>query len=368
MRAGGGGPGRLWAARAGTAERAVRTRHLRSLWWMPTARLGVVRWPATARERMFVRPWHYWWQAHLLDCLLDAQLRAPQPSRRDLADRLARGIRVRNLSAWTNDYYDDVAWLGLALQRSGQAVGLHRDGAVDAITTRLRSGWTGHGGGGIWWRVGDDFKNVPANGPAAILLARTGNPADFDRALRIGQWMTDNLVDPDRGLLWDGLRVDTGGAVRSVDQAVYSYCQGVYLGTCLELAAGTGDVEWLYRAARTVEATAEHLTDDDGVLRCHGDGDGGLFTGILVRYLALAATGLPAGEEVTRSLAAGLVVTSAEAAWRHRSIAVGGPLFGTEWSVPCASPPAASRDLSVQLSGWMLCEAAALIERRAAEA
>lgn len=346
----------VWAARAGTAERAVRTRHVRSLWGLPPAKLGTVRWPGGWRQRLFVRPWHYWWQAHLIDCLLDAELRAPRADRRVLLGRLVRGVRLRNLGGWVNDYYDDVAWLGLAVQRAGRA--------VDPIAARLRAGWTTHGGGGIWWRVGDDFKNVPANGPAAILLARTGLPADFDRALRIGEWMTDNLVDPERGLLWDGLRVATDGTVRSVDDAVYTYCQGVYLGGCLELATGTGDVEWLYRAARTVEATAAHLADSGGVLRCHGDGDGGLFSGILARYLALAATGLPVAEEATRALATRLVLASAEAAWRNRTIAVGGPLFGCDWSVPCPPVREVSGDLSVQLSGWMLCEAAALIERQ----
>lgn len=351
------GHSRLWAARAATAERAVRGRHVRSLWGLPMARLGLVHWPATWRERLFVRPWHYWWQAHLLDCLLDAELRAPQPDRQLLVERIVRGVRLRNLGNWVNDYYDDVAWLGLAVQRAGRG--------VDAITMRLLSGWSTHGGGGIWWRVGDDFKNVPANGPAAIMLARSGTAGDFDRALRIGEWMTEHLVDPERGLLWDGLRVAGDGSVRSVDNAVYTYCQGVYLGTCLELAAGTGDVAWIDRATRTVAATAEHLTGPDGVLRCHGDGDGGLFTGILARYLALAATGLPAAEEEARQTAARLVTVSAEAAWRHRGIAVSGPLFGSDWSSPCPPSRNGSRDLSVQLSGWMLCEAAALIERQA---
>lgn len=351
---------RLWAARAATAERAVRTRHLRHLWGLPMARLGVTRWPAGWRERLFVSSWHYWWQAHLLDCLLDAQQRAPLPQRDALVDGLVRGVRLRNRGSWVNDYYDDVAWLGLALQRTGRA-----GAATRAIATRLRAGWTDHGGGGIWWRVGDDFKNVPANGPAAIMLARTGVAADADLALRLGQWMTDALVDPERGLLWDGLRVDGGGTVRSVDRAVYSYCQGVYLGTCLELAAGTGDSKWLRRASRTIDATATHLTGPGGVLRGHGGGDGGLFTGILARYLALAATELPEAEEWARASAARLVMVSAEAAWRHRGIAVGGPLFGCDWSLPCPSAREAPRDLSVQLSGWMLCEAAALIERRA---
>ena len=356
----------LWAARAGTVERAVHTRHLRTLWWLPGTRLGVVSWPAGWRERLFL-VWHYWWQAHLMDCLLDAQLRAPLAPRRYLLESLARGIRLRNLTGWTNDYYDDIAWLGLALQRAAETAGVHRPGELRVIVDQLRSGWSAHGGGGIWWRIGDDFKNVPANGSAAILLARLGRdaPADLERAVDITEWITAQLVDPDTGLVWDGLRVNPDGSVRETEKAVYSYNQGVYLGACVELAAATGDEVWLQRAAYTVSAVREHLTDEHGVLRRHDGGDGGLFSGILTRYLALAAVGLPADQTATKQAAAHLVMVSAEAAWRYRNIGIGGPVFGSEWSVPSAPPPAGPRDLSVQLSGWMLCEAAAFIERRA---
>lgn len=352
----------VWAVRAAAAERAVHTRHLRALWWLPGTRLGMVAWPPSWRQRLFLGSWHYWWQAHLMDCLLDAQLRAPVAARRDAIGHLANGVRLRNSGRWTNDYYDDIAWLGLALQRAARTAEVDRAAAVRQITARLHQGWTDHGGGGIWWRTGDDFKNVPANGPAAILLARSGDPADQRRAVEIGEWITAELVDGDTGLVWDGLRVDPGGAVRAKETAVYSYCQGVYLGACAELARIDGAGEWLRRAARTVATIADRQVDEHGVLRCHGSGDGGgLFTGILARYLALAAVELPAAERDTRRTAARLVLTSAEAAWRNRGVADGGPVFGQQWSAAAAAPPT---DLSVQLSGWMLCEAAALIERR----
>ncbi|HEY3262844.1 MAG TPA: glycoside hydrolase family 76 protein [Pseudonocardiaceae bacterium] len=353
-----------WAARAGTAERAVRARHLRALWWLPGTRLGVVSWPAAWRQRLFLGTWHYWWQAHLLDCLLDAQLRAPAAARRDLIAGVIRGIRLRNGYGWINVYYDDIAWLGLALQRAAATADVNRVAAIRQIIARLRAGCSTAGGGGIWWRKGDDIKNVPATGPAAILLARSDDAADQLLAAELTEWIMAELVDPSTGLVWDGLRVDPDGSIRIKVEQVYSYCQGVYLGACVELGALTGDQVWLRRAGRTVSAVAEHLVDGDGVLGCSGGGDGGLFTGILCRYLALAAIELPATEQATRRLAARLVLTTAQAAWRHRSVAVSGPVFGDDWSTPTPPPPSAPRDLSVQLSGWMLCEAAALVERR----
>lgn len=346
---------KLLAARAGVAERAVESRHLRRVWGLPGTALGTVSWPPRAGDRLHVR-FNYWWQAHLLDCVLDAQLRSPRSARAALVRRLVRGIRVRNPAGWTNDYYDDIAWLGLALLRAEREVGVARPGAVEAIARRLRDGWTDHGGGGIWWRRDDDFKNVPANGPAAIFFARLGTRADLGRARSIVDWVDQCLRDPGTGLLWDGLHVHPDGSVREVERNLYTYCQGVVLGACVELGGAYGD-----KAARIVDAVDKHLAVD-GVLRGRGGGDGGLFAGILARYLAQAALRL-ARPEAAR--AADLVFSSAEAVWANRAAVVSGPLFGPEWGEPAGEPVGdrPERDLSVQLGGWMVLEAAALLER-----
>lgn len=336
-----------WAGRAAAAERAVHTRHLRWLPGLLDTRLGRPSWPGSGQLQ-----WHYWWQAHLLDCMLDAYQRAPTQWRREAIAALVRGVRLRNLTSWVNNYYDDIAWLGLALQRTATLTGLRKPGALDAIMRQLRFGRGP--GGGMRWRVDDDFVNVPATGPAAIFYARRGN---LGIATSLVDWMLEYLIDPDTGLIFDGARVNPDGSVRSIEPAIYSYCQGVLLGACVELGTATGAARWWEQAESTVQAVAEHLTDG-GVLRGHGGGDGGLFTGILVRYLAVAARALPDGKVASR-----LVLDSAEAAWRNRGVADGGPVFGPEWTVP-ARPPAPGlpeRDLSVQLSGWMLLEAAAVL-------
>src|SRR3954449_7234711 len=146
-----------WAARAAAAGAAVVRRHLRPLGGvLPGTRIGRIRWPRVAPVRPW--PWHYWWQAHLLDCLVDAQRRAPNPARAIEIAALARTVRLRNFGSWTNDYYDDIAWFGLAVQRAGPVAGRSTRSALAAITARLRAAWTPAGGGGIWWRRGDDFK------------------------------------------------------------------------------------------------------------------------------------------------------------------------------------------------------------------
>jgi predicted alpha-1,6-mannanase (GH76 family) len=359
-----------WAACAAQAEHAVLARYLRSVWALPGTRLGVAGWPSSAGQHLHVH-WNYWWQAHLLDCLVDAQQRQPSPARLATIGRLVRGIRVRNVGTWTNNYYDDIAWLGLALLRA-TAYGVAAGPAITRICAVLRDGWTDHGGGGIWWRRRDIFKNVPANGPGAILLARwarsAGERADRQRARSMTEWMERRLRDDATGLVWDGLHVNPDGSVRDIVKIAYTYCQGVFLGACLELADGDPSGVWTARAERTITAVANHLVEG-GVLPGQGAGDGGLFAGILARYLALAATRLPAVGSDAGEVAADLVLTSARAAWRNRAMARSGPLFGPEWNQPAVAPrsandPRLERDLSVQLSGWMLIEAAALLERR----
>ncbi|MFC4005455.1 glycoside hydrolase family 76 protein [Prauserella oleivorans] len=333
-----------WIERAAEAERAVRTRHLARLWGVPGTVLGRSGWPPTPADRLH-RRWNYWWQAHLLDCLVDAQLRAPTGERVVTIERLLRAIRLRN-HRWTNDFYDDMAWLLLALQRVAEVTGLDVGGPAAELSAALRDGWTVEAGGGIRWHVRDSYKNAPTNGPAAIAFARGG---DAEAARRLFRWMEDRLVDDGTGLVWDGVRGDTGELV----DRVFTSCQGVFLGACLELS----EVE---AAERTVRAVASHLAPG-GVLRGAGGGDGGLFAGILARYLALAARRLPAGP--IAEAAARLVSDSASACWDGAARTPSGPLFSPEWTEPAPGDPRGhpARDLSVQIGGWLLLEAVATL-------
>ncbi len=346
-----------WSERAGVAERAVLHRHLRRIGGViPGTRIARIRWPR--RTMVAPYPWHYWWQAHLIDCLLDAQWRDPQDRRAGVIGTAVRSMRLRNLGTWTNRYYDDVAWLGLALQRAGGLARGGRGPALAAITEQLHDGWTEDGGGGIWWRRGDVVKNAPANGPAAILLARDGQ---VEFAAAITDWVAETLVDPETGLVRDGVLLTPGGALRRVDSRIFTYCQGVHLGACVELAARDGHVRWGDRAIALVDAVTHRLAHPDGVLPGSGGGDGGLFAGILARYLADAALRRP---ELTEA-ASRLVLASARAAWDGRIEARGGPVFSADWSRPALEPRPGrpEADLSVQLSGWMLLEAAAMLQR-----
>lgn len=358
-----------FAARAAAGESAVLKRHLRRIAGVPGTGLGIVSWPAAAGHRLTLR-WHFWWQAHLLDCAVDAALRDPDAAHRRRVATLVRSIRLRNLGRFTNDYYDDMAWIGLALQRAA-AVGSGRPADVRRIVTRILDAWS-PSVGGIPWRTGDDYYNAPANGPAAILLARNGFGY---QARRLADWMDAFLRVPGSDLIADGFHPG-----KPLLPVYYSYCQGVVLGAELELAESGGD---RIRVHRLVDAVDRKLATH-GVLSGHGGGNQGLFTGILVRYLALVATSLPGtkpADQQTRATARELVLNSAESAWQNRIDVAGAPLFGVDWSTGATMPrpgraprthdadveasAQAERDLSVQLSGWMVMEAAATLQRAA---
>jgi predicted alpha-1,6-mannanase (GH76 family) len=361
----------VWGNRAASAEAAVAKRHLRRLWQLPGTQLGVVAWPATSKQLMY-GTWHYWWQAHLLDCLVDAQVRDPQPERRQRIERQVRSQRLRN-TGWVNDYYDDMAWLALALERAGRLAGVERPKALDKLADQFLNAWVPEDGGGIPWRKQDQFFNAPANGPAAIFLARyvTSQGERLRRAQQMADWIDETLIDPETHLVFDGLK--SGSLVR----AQYTYCQGVVLGLETELAARTEDPDHAVRVQRLVAAVRDNMAPE-GVIQGAGGGDGGLFNGILARYLALVATTLPENtpeDTAARATAKELVLTSARSAWDLRQTVDGLPLFAAFWDRDAELPKVGGedaqfvagavnaseipeRDLSVQLSGWMLMEAA----------
>lgn len=351
------GPGEC-GKRADLAEQAVVARHVRTLWGLPQRQLGALVWPASLAEQSFGR-WCYWWQAHLLDCAVDAAYRAGTAERVERVVSLARGIRTRNLTGWTNRYYDDMAWLVLALERADRLLGIRFGDAVDDLRAALLDGWNPDVGA-LPWRSGDDYYNTPAIGPAGIAMARLGELA---RAGQLAEFLHTRLRDADSGLIIDGVH-EPGGRT---NRTVHTYCQGVSICLETELALRTGDSIHRRRAAELVAATGAGLTDNGVIIAASGD-DSGLFMGILARYLA--ETALASGS----TTAADIVHASARAAWEHRAEVDGMPLFGADWTravtVPeypgtflqptdssAASSANLSRDLSVQLSGWMLLEA-----------
>ncbi len=373
-------------ARAEVAATAVHLRFGGRLLGLPGTYLPRVSWPG---RRDWRGPWNFWWLAHHVDCLVDAAQRARRAGEPHAMTRYAarahlllRTIRLRNVLVFTNAYYDDMGWLLLAAQRvraltlpspsapvfasrgASAAAARLATVAARAIAPRLAAAETPDLGGGLWWNTSRDFKNVPATGPAAIFAARIG---DTTRARRLVDWMYAALLDPVTGLFLDGMRIGPDRTPQLV-RDVYSYNQGLVLGALIDL----GDADSLRRAAALIDAVdtvGNGLIVAGGprrTLAAHGGGDGGLFTGILARYLARAA-GCPDLDHAARARAADLVCGTAQALWsgRHEppTARATGPIFSPDPAVAAAvsQAPGIPVELSTQLQAWMILEAAAAL-------
>ncbi|WP_298591167.1 glycoside hydrolase family 76 protein [uncultured Kocuria sp.] len=397
---GAAGPAATAGERADKAAHSVRELFGGRALGVPGTLLGA---PAHPRPASPTAPWHYWWQAHLLDALVDAGLRhLDDPARarefRREGHRLLRGITLRSGGRVThNSYYDDMAWLLLAV---GRLAGLDRAltgrpdvaclDAGSALLARLERGHTGDLGGGVFWNTRHDVKNTASSAPTALGFVRTHRR---EQARAVLGWLRSTLWNPERKVFHDGLRLvaaGSGSEVTRLDERLFSYNSGPVLGALLELADAPGTDEedradLLRAAADVVAGAAEEYgreRDKRPVLRTHGGGDGGLFSGILARYLAEAALhpDLPAA---ARRAAAGLVTGTADALWAGRrefDPAVDFSAPGTTAStvtgdtVAIFSPdparhadesqrPGVPVELSTQVQAWTVLEAAARLAR-----
>lgn len=312
-----------WAALARQAAVEVNGTFGRRLMGLPGLWIGAVcavPAPGTGRGTPFSE-WHYWWQAHYLDAILDSGFLALDggdriSARLDLrrARQLLRGILVRNFGLFPNFYFDDMAWLALAAARvntlSSRLLGQPSrlaGFALRSLTRQLHSAHDDVLGGGLYWSRKRDFKNTPVNGPAALHFARTGYRGT---ARAILDWLRTELFNPETGLYIDGVHPTPVGPAnttgRSVERTVYTYNQGPVLGALLEL----GEPGDLAQAAELVRAIQARLATPGHGLRLEPGADGGLFTGILVRYLALASRDPRLGAQ-TRDTASSLIEETA---------------------------------------------------------
>ncbi|WP_115789499.1 glycoside hydrolase family 76 protein [Arthrobacter silvisoli] len=366
------------AARADAAACSVTRAFGKRLFFLPGTHLGASFRPHNGLQA-FLQPWNYWWQAHYVDCLVDTGRRelatgvrfdgASRPSAGCLASRLLTAIWLRNRLRFENDYFDDMAWLALATLRLDHLAaatgkpGRRRNAKVrENLTRQFDSASTGDLGGGTFWNTARDFKNTPATAPVALYYARTGGRGQAQGLL---DWLNARLLDPEAGLYQDGLRIHGADTVLVTD--IYTYNQGPVLGAMLEL----GGEENLRRAVALIEAVARRLTlngttpEQTTVLSCHGDGDGGLFTGILLRYLALAAADARLPQHA-KDAARAMVLETAAAFWNGRTeTAPGIHVFSSNPLRPAGQtyPPGSAVELSTQLQAWMALEAAASLTR-----
>ncbi len=304
---------------------------------------------------------HYWRNAHVMDIFVDGYVRTNQNFYKTRMENLLRGMLETNGNTLSINFYDDMDWLALSSLRAYQAT--NEQGYLDAVNylwNDIKTGINDIMGGGVAWRKTQrHYKNTPATAPAIILAARlyqlNKNIADLNTAKDLYTWQKATLVDPQSGIVWDGINSNNDG---QLDKRKFTYNQGIYMGAGLELYKATGEVSYLNDAIKTANATMTDLElAPAGYLRGEGQGDGGLFKGILVRYMTLLALE-NAVSKADKDKIIAFLQTNAQTLY-VKGIGRPGLFISPDWQ----QKPGATIDLSTQLSGVMMIEAAALLNK-----
>lgn len=302
---------------------------------------------------------NYWWNAHGIDVLADGYIRNRQAALKTRMKNLLTGIKAANGNTYINSFYDDMEWLAIAALRAYEATADpdYLD-VANLLWTDIKTGQHADHGGAVQWNKSSPEKlHACSNGPAIILAARlyriSNNPADLQAAQSIYTWLKNTLVDPATGAVWDAYNSNTG----DIGKAIYSYNIGTFIGAAVDLYKITGDTLYRVDAVRAAEYVLNNRLTNGVLFTNEGSGDGGLFKGIFVRYLALLAreTNLPA---TTRDRYNALISNNARIL-QTKGINRSTGMVSPNWSVA----PAGSTDYSTQLSGVMLMEAAATLDQ-----
>lgn len=301
----------------------------------------------------------YWPNAHGLDVLIDAYLRTNDNSYKSYFDKWYVGVKSKNGNSWKNEYYDDMEWNALALLRAYKATNdtKYKDASLE-LWGYIKEGWNDNAGGGITWKKGMEYsKNACSNGPAAILAARLyqefGNEDDKEWAFKIYNWQKSTLVNLNTGAVWDNINSNSGEIKKDW---VFTYNQGTYIGAAVELHKITNEKSYLIDASLAADYTLSSLVDNS-VLKSEGTGDGGLFKGIFIRYFTqLIIQGRL--DKPVRDRYLQFINFNAETLWINGTNTQG-ILFGPNWRMK----PGSSTGLTEQLSGCMLIESMAFLQK-----
>lgn len=297
--------------------------------------------------------WIYWWHAHSLDCLIDAYIRSKDPKYLARIEKEYQGTFTRNGNTFLHNWYDDMEWMALAQLRLWDATqeDTYKE-QVHIIWEDIKTAWNDHMGGGLAWKKDQlDYKNTPANAPAAILAFRLyqrfANEDDLVWGKRILDWNLANLTDPVTGFVLDG--INRLGDKQIDYEWKFTYNQGVMIGALVELYKIEHSQECLVKAEQIAKITKELLVDTNhGIIPYEGEDDCGLFKGILVRYLYDLMEVHPQLTEIREMILQNAQCVIEKGINEHG-------LIGGNWEVR----EMAEVDLAQHLSGIMLLETAA---------
>ena len=181
-------------------------------------------------------------------------------------------------------YYDDNAWMVLALVETHEILGdkKYLDWAEQTLDYVL-SGWDEKLGGGIYWHENNKVsKNTCSNAPSAAACLAVGSFRRTEElagwAERILDWTRAKFQDPADLLFWDNLTVS-----EKLDRTKWSYNTGLFLrASVMRDKRSDSDKHGL---KKVVLSASEHWFDpESGTLK-----DEGRFAHLLIEGLYFAA-------------------------------------------------------------------------------
>lgn len=315
--------------------------------------------------------WNYWPQAHAMDVVIDAYLRTGNAEYSAMFDKWYEGIKLQNdggnTNGYTNDYYDDEAWIALTMVRLYNVTSDSKYlDVAKSLYNDIASGWNDqYQGGGIAWRKSQPWsKNACINGPASLLAFKlhdaTGEDSYAEFGVKIHEWVRENLLNPGTGEVFDNINGETG----EIAGWNFTYNQGTVMAAALEAYHYTGNELYLKDARRAASftITSSKFLDSsiNTIMRENGtkpgSDDAALFRAVFFRYFCDVVESGDFDEAWHKKFAA-CFNSSADYLWRHGVVDKRWILFSGDWQN--GVEPNGTASLNPQVS------ACALIELRA---
>ena len=234
---------------------------------------------------------------------------------------------------WTKiKYNDDIMWWAIACGRAYVITGNEKylaksKASFDFVYDHFQDNTLG---GGLYWINQRTSKNSCLNCPAVIAAVRLSvllkDHSYLDKAKSLYAWQKQILTDGN-GKVFDSIRFDKAKQETHIAKVSLTYNQGTFIGAGLLLYQQTKDKAYLDDAVKAANWTKANLCKtDERILQDEGQGDGGAFKGIFVRYMKLLVN------QCNRTEYVPWMQANADAAWGNRRSADN--IMGNNWTVP----------------------------------
>ncbi|MBN1125096.1 MAG: glycoside hydrolase family 76 protein [Sedimentisphaerales bacterium] len=298
--------------------------------------LNKVYWDSTAK--FFRKEEHgstkadFWLSAQLWDTVMDQYDRTGSLEVKRQINDIYDGF-IKEYPDWTtNKYNDDIMWWAIACTRAYKITSDERylnkaKSSFDYVHDNFLDDTLG---GGIYWINERTSKNSCINSPAVIAAARLSvllkDASYLEKAKSLYEWQKKTLTDGN-GKVYDSIRYSQARQTSRVRRFSLTYNQGTFIGAAVLLYQQTGDRTYLDDAIKAAEWTKANLcVTDRHILKSEGQGDGGAFKGIFVRYMKRLTN------ECGRTEFLPWMKANADSAWQNRRKTDN--LIGPDWTVP----------------------------------